>query len=162
MASLAHDLLPYEATVPSTRQRLFLLFFVGTLIDLVILSLFAEYTTKVYVDSFTTALLASIVLQALLKLTIVAEHRVLALFKNKSGAAWTALKYFCAWLILFGSKFVILEALALLFGKDVHFNGVLHGLLWVIIVAVTMVVVEEVFARLYRKLAESSPEVAVT
>ena len=48
---------------------------------------------------------------------------------------------------------MILEALSLFFGKDVHFNGVLHGLLWVIVVAVTMVIIEELVVRLYRRLA---------
>jgi len=139
--------------MPSDRQRLFLLFFIGTLIDLVVLSLFAEYTEKVYVDTFTTALLAAIVLQALLKITIIAEHRVLARFEGKTGFAWKGLKYFTAWLILFGSKFVIMEALSLFFGTDVHFTGVLHGLLWVIVVAVTMVIIEELVVRLYRRLA---------
>jgi hypothetical protein len=153
MASIAHDFLPAETTLPSDRQRLFLLFFTGTLIDLVILGLFAEFSGNVHVDSFSIALLAAIVLQALLKLTIAVEHRVLALFKGKSGTAWTGLKFFVAWLILFGSKFVILEALVLVFGDRVRFEGLWHGIIWLIAVAVTMVVVEELIVRLYRKLA---------
>ena len=40
MASIAHDLLPAEATIPTDRQRLFMLFFVGALVDLVVLGLF--------------------------------------------------------------------------------------------------------------------------
>ncbi len=152
-ASIAHDLLPAEATLPSDGQRLFVLFFTGTLIDLVVLGLFSEHSDKVYVASFTTALLAAVVLQALLKITIVAEHRVLALFKGKAGAAWKSLKFFVAWLILFGSKFVILEALSFAFEEDVHFEGIWHGIVWLIIVVVTMVIVEELVARLYRKLA---------
>lgn len=138
--------------MPSDRQRLFVLFFTGTLIDLVILGLFNEHSDKVYVDSFTTALLAAIVLQVLLKVTIAIEHRVLARFKGKTGAGWKALKYFTAWVILFGSKFVILEALSFAFEKDVHFEGMWHGIIWLIIVVVTMVIVEELVARLYRKL----------
>src|SRR4030095_16902532 len=101
--SLAHNFLPAEATLPSDRQRLFVLFFTGTLIDLVVLGLFAEYSDKVYVDSFTTTLLAAIVLQILLKVTIAAEHRVLARFKGKEGAAWEGLKYFTALFVLFGA-----------------------------------------------------------
>jgi len=151
--SLAHNFLPAEATFPTDRQRLFVLFFTGTLIDLVVLGLFSEYSEKVYVDSFTTALLAAVVLQILLKITIAAEHRVLALFKGKEGAAWKSLKYFVAWLILFGSKFVILEALSLAFGDKVHFEGVLHGIVWLIIVVVAMVLAEELIVRLYRRLA---------
>ena len=153
MASIAHDFLPAEATLPTDRQRLFLLFFTGTLIDLVILGLFDEFSANVHVDSFSIALLAAIVLQALLKLTIAVEHRVLALFKDKTGAAWKGLKYFGAWLILFGSKFVILEALTLVFGDSVRFEGMWHGIIWLIAVAVTMVVVEEVIVRVFRKLA---------
>ena len=152
-ASLAHNFLPAEATLPTDRQRLFILFFTGTLIDLVVLGLFAEYSDKVYVDSFTTTLLAAVVLQFLLKATIIAEHRVLALFKDKIGVAWKSLKYFTAWLILFGSKFVILEALSVAFGDEVRFEGVLHGLVWVIIVAVSMVVIEELVVRFYRRMA---------
>jgi hypothetical protein len=151
--SIARDLLPSSATLPSDKQRLFMLFLVGTLVDLVVLGLFAEYSPHVYVDTFTTALLAAIVLQFLLKVTIIFEHRVLHLFKDKTGALWTGLKYFCAWLILFGSKFVILEVLSFAFGKDVHFVGWLHGLLWLIAAAVTMVVVEELIVRLFRRLA---------
>ena len=98
-------------------------------------------------------LLAAVVLQFLLKATIAVEHRVLKKFKGKTGAGWMTLKYFTAWLILFGSKFVILEALALTFGDKVQFEGVLHGLLWLIIVVVTMVIVEEVIVRIYRRIA---------
>ena len=152
-ATLAHDFLPAEASMPSDRQRLFVLFFTGTLIDLVVLGLFSEYSNKVYVASFTTTLLAAVVLQILLKATIAGEHRVLARFKGKQGAAWAALKFFVAWLILFGSKFVILEALSFAFGDQVIFEGVLHGLVWLIIVVVTMVVIEEIVVRLYRRLA---------
>lgn len=153
MASIAHDLLPAETTLPTDRQRLFLLFFTGTLIDLVLLGLFAEYSENVHVESFTTLLLAAVVLQVLLKATIIVEHRVLARFKGKQGGAWKTLKFTVAWLILFGSKFVILEALTFVFGDRVRFEGLWHGIIWLIVVAVTMVVVEELVVRFYRKHA---------
>lgn len=146
-------LLPASALAPSNRQRTFLRYFTGTLIDLVILGLFNEFSDHVHVYDFTTLLLASILLQFLLKWTIVAEHWVLGYFTGKTGFAWKSLKIFVAWLILFGSKFVILEALSLAFGDLVQFHGVLHGIVWLIIVVVTMVVVEELVVRLYRKLA---------
>jgi hypothetical protein len=147
------DFMPDVAKVYSDRQRLFLLYFVGALIDLVVLGLFDEYSDKVYVESFTTMVLASVVLQFLLKATIAVEHRVLDRFKGKSGAWWKTLKFFVAWIILFGSKFVILEALDIAFGESVSFEGVFHGIVWLIIVVVTMVIVEELVVRFYRKLA---------
>jgi hypothetical protein len=149
----AEALLPASAQAPSDRQRTFLRYFTGTLIDLVVLGLFNEYSSKVHVFDFTTLVLASILLQLLLKWTIIAEHHVLGYFEGKTGVAWKSLKYFVAWLILFGSKFVILEALSLAFGDLVQFHGALHGLVWLIVVVVTMIVVEELIVRFYRKLA---------
>ena len=147
-------LMPTAAYFASNRQRVFMLYFVGALVDLVVLGLFAEYTDKVYVDSFTTMLLASIVLQVLLKATIAVEHKVAGYWKAKGKSGFnTFMRFFCAWVVLFGSKFVILEGLALIFDKDIHFNGVYHGIVWLIIIVVTMVIVEELIARLYRRLA---------
>jgi len=146
-------LLPASALAPSSRQRTFLRYFTGTLIDLVVLGLFDEYSEKVHVYDFTTLVLASILLQFLLKWTIIAEHKILHLFDGKTGVAWKSFKYFTAWLILFGSKFVILEALSMAFGDLVQFHGVLHGIVWLILVVVTMVVVEELVVRFYRRLA---------
>ena len=146
-------LMPAAPNFYSDRQRLFLLYFVGALVDLVVLGLFNEYSEKVYVASFTTMLLAAVVLQLLLKGTIAVEHWVASHFKGKTGGWWKALRYFCAWLVLFGSKFVILEALSFAFADDVIFEGVLHGIVWLIIVVVTMVIAEELVVRFYRKLA---------
>lgn len=153
MSANSEDLMPVTARMHSNRQRLFLLYFVGALVDLVVLGLFDQYSDKVFVDTFTTMLLASIVLQLLLKATIAVEHKVAAYFKAKGGGFWTFMRYFCAWLVLFGSKFVILEALSFAFGEDVKFEGVFHGIVWLIIVVLTMVVAEEIVLRIYRRLA---------
>lgn len=149
----AEVLLPATTAAPSDRQKLFLRHFTGALIDLAVLGLFNEYSSKVHVYDFTTLLLAAILLQVLLQLTIVAEHRILHLFDGKTGAAWKGAKYFTAWVILFGSKFVILEALSFTFGDKVRFEGAFHGIVWLIIVVVTMVVAEELVVRIYRRLA---------
>ena len=147
------QLMPATAGMHSDRQRLFLLYFVGALVDLVVLGLFDQYSDKVFVDGFTTMLMASILLQFLLKATIAVEHKVAAYFKSKPGGFMKFMRFFCAWLVLFGSKFVILEALSLAFGESVKFEGVLHGIVWLIIVVVTMVIAEEIVVRFYRKLA---------
>ena len=153
MSANAEALMPVSAEPPSDRQRLFVRYFTGALIDLVVLGLFADLTDKVYVKSFTIALLAAILLQILLKVTIAIEHSVASYFKRKGGGFWTFMRWFCAWLVLFGSKFVILEALSLAFEEDVHFKGILHGIVWLIIVVVVMIIVEELIVRFYRKLA---------
>jgi hypothetical protein len=70
--------LPASAQVPSTRQRLFIRYFAAVLVDLVVLNLFVEYWRHVVIDSFTISLLCAILLQVLVKATIVVEQRVAA------------------------------------------------------------------------------------
>ena len=65
-----------SANAPSNNQQLFLRYFTAILIDLVVLSLFAEYWSLVTIESFTVALFAAILLQLLLKLTLLVEHQV--------------------------------------------------------------------------------------
>jgi membrane protease YdiL (CAAX protease family) len=153
MADNPDILQPASIEAPTNRQRLFLRYFTGILIDLVVLNLFVEYSDYVEVDSFTTSLLAALLLQVLLKLTIAIEHRVAAQFKKKPGKFWKFMRYFCAWLLIFGSKFVILEALAVFFGDKVQFGGPFHGLVVLIVVVIVMLLVEEIIVRIYRRLA---------
>ena len=137
---------------PSLRQRVFMRYLSATLVDLVVLGLFAEYWDYVSVDSFTVILLAAVVLQLLLKLTIVLEHRVAAFFNARPGGFNKFMRFFTAWLILFGSKFVILEALALAFGDRLRFGGPFHGIVVLIAVVVVMLVVEAVLVKIYRRM----------
>jgi hypothetical protein len=55
--------------------------------------------------------------------------------------------------VLFGSKFVILEALVFAFGDRLRFGGPFHGVVVLIVVVVTMLVVEAAIVKLYRRLA---------
>lgn len=137
----------------SNRQRLFILYFTAILTDLVVLNLFEEYWEYVTIDSFTISLFAAIVLQVLLKLTLAVEHRIAAWFKKKPGTGPKVMRFFCAWLVIFGSKFVILEALDFTFGDEVSFGGPFHGLVALIVVIVVMIVAEAGLVRLYRRLA---------
>ena len=138
---------------PSQRQRGYLRYFTAALVDLAVLGLFAEYWEHVVVGSFTIMLLAAVLLQALLKLTIAVEHRLAAYYNAKPGGFAKFMRYFTAWLVLFGSKFVILEALSLAFGDRLRFGGPFHGIVALIVVVVTMLAVEAILVKLYRRLA---------
>jgi hypothetical protein len=137
---------------PSLRQRVFMRYLSATLVDLVVLGLFAEYWEHVTADSFTILLLAAVVLQILLKLTIVLEHRVAAFFNARPGGFNKFMRFFMAWVVLFGSKFVILEALVFAFGDRLRFGGPFHGVVALIVVVVAMLVAEAVLVKLYRRL----------
>ena len=140
---------------PSLRQRVSMRYFTAILVDLVVLMLFAEYWEHVYVSSFTIGLLAAVLLQILLKATIVVEHWVAAFFNARPGGFNKFMRYFCAWLVLFGSKFVILEALVLAFGDRLRFGGWFHGIVALIVVVVVMLVVEAAIVWLYRRMGDA-------
>jgi hypothetical protein len=137
---------------PSSRQRVFMRYLTATLVDLVVLNLFVEYWAYVSADSFTVTLLAAVLLQVLLKLTIVLEHRLAAFFNARPGGFARFMRFFTAWLVLFGSKFVILEALVLAFGDRLRFGGPFHGIVALIVVIVAMLVVEAALVKFYRRM----------
>src|SRR6187549_527302 len=129
MADKIHGFLPATYDPPTDRQRLFLRYYTGVLIDLTLLNLFAEYWSDVKVSSFTVSLLAAILLQLLLKLTIWVEHQVALYFKARQGGFMTFMRYFGAWLVLFGSQFAILEALSFVFQGPVPLEGPFPGII---------------------------------
>lgn len=88
----------------------------------------------------------------MLKLTIALEHRLAAYFNAKQGGLAKFMRYFSAWLVLFGSKFVILEALVLALGDRLRFGGPFHGIVSLIVVVVTMLVVEAALVKFFRSL----------
>ena len=137
---------------PSRWQRELLRYLTATLVDLAVLGLFVEYWERVVADSFTIILLAAVLLQVLLKLTLALEHRLATFFNARQGGFARFMRFLSAWLVLFGSKFVILEALALAFGDRLHFGGPFHGIVALIVVVVTMLVVEAVLVKFYRRL----------
>ena len=65
------------------------------------------------------------------------------------------MRYLSAWLILFGSKFVMLGAIDLAFGDEIHFGGTIawrrSPLLSSIVV---MLAAEELAVRLNKRLAK--------
>ncbi len=149
----AHDFTTVaSAETPTTAQRLFLRYFTAILVDLVVLGMFAQYWDRVHVDAFSTALLAALILQILLKLTMALEHSVAGFWKKKSGGGAKLGRILSAWGILFGSKFVILYALDFTFSEAVHFDGALHGVVPLILVLVVMLAAEEAIVRVYRAL----------
>jgi len=146
--------------VPTNAQRLYIRYLMAILIDLTVLNLFDEFWHHVSIDSFTVSIVAAVLLQVLLKSTLSLEHHVANFFKRRTGGLAKFLRYFSAWLILFGSKFVMLGAIKLAFGDGVLFTGPLHGVVAFIVVVVALLAAEELAVRLYEKLSQGDQEVS--
>ena len=151
---MAKQMIKKQLTIPmSNHQYFFIRLFFAVLVDLMVLGLFNEFWENVVFDSFSLTLIAALLLQVLLKLTIKLEHKVGLYFKNKTGALPKVLRFFSAWAILFFSKLIILEAINLLFGDHIQFLGPWHGVFTFIIVVIGILVVEGIIKKIYESLA---------
>ena len=157
---MAKDLIPKEGAEINKHQLFFVRYFCLVATDIVVLNLFAEYWSRVHIASFSVSIGAALVLQLLLKATIALEHKVADMLKDRSHFGAKALKAFAIWLVLFGSKFVILWALDLAFGDDVYFEGAMHGVVPLITVIVVMMLAEFVVAWFTEILGEIDPQSA--
>ncbi|MBQ0719709.1 MAG: hypothetical protein KBT88_05380 [Gammaproteobacteria bacterium] len=134
------------------RQRLFIKYILAVLVDLTVLNLFNQYWEHVYIESFSISLLAAILLQLLLQITLVIEHKVASFFQGKEGLKHKLGRGLSTWAILFVSKLVILQAINFAFGNSVLFTGPIHGLVAFIIAVVAIIVAEQIITRIYRSL----------
>ena len=133
----------------SSRQAGFVRALLLVLVYLTVLSLFEEYWDRVVIDSYTIALLTAALLVVLFRATLEVEHRISGYFKTRVGAGAMLLRVLAVWAVLFGSKFVILGVIDIVFGEHVE----LGGLLPFILLAISLVVVEQVIDRTFRFLA---------
>ena len=137
----------------SNHQHLFVKFTLAVLVDLMVLGLFNEFWEYVLIDSFSIALIAALLLQVLLKLTLILEHKVAAYFNKKSGTLPKVMRFLSAWAILFVSKLVILEVINYAFGDHVQFLGPYHGIIAFIVVVIAILVAEGIITKIYKSLA---------
>ena len=138
------------------KQKLFVRYVVAILIDLTVLSLFNEFLPQyLYIATFSLSLFTALILQILLQLTLKAEHKVADyFFKGKSGVMTSVLRGLTAWSMIFVSKLIMLKAISIAFGEDVHFGGALHGVIAFIIIITTMIVSEQIVIKIFHALAD--------
>lgn len=152
MTDTAQIAVAASAQLPSTRQRAFNRYSTAFLIYLVVLNLFAEFWDRLFIQSFSYSLLASLILVVMLKATLVLEKRVARFFNSRQGTMAKVMRYFSAWLILAGSKFVILAVGDFFLGDPMELYGRMDGMFVFIAIVVVMMVAEEVVVRFYQAL----------
>lgn len=96
---------------------------VDVFVYVVVLNLFIEYVPGVISESFTLSLLTAVLLKIVLELVVLVEHRVRARFRAASTPIGKIVAGVALWVVLFGSKFVVLELTDLVFGGRVSLGG---------------------------------------
>ena len=134
----------------NNRQTLFIGYMLCVLVDLVVLNLYVEFWDKVVIDSFLLSLLTAGVLQLLLKIVMKIEHRIATYFNAKEGTGAKVMRWLSAWAVVFGSKFVMLWIVDIVFGEHVELGGIIsfYAVIFSIIFA------ELAITRIYYALAD--------
>ena len=145
-------------TLPNLKQVLFVRYFTAILVDLIVLGLLNEYWDKIELNSFTVALLAAVLLQVLLQVSMRIEHIASGYFKKKPGTSAKVMRWVAAWVILFTSKLIILWAIDVSFGDNFVFHGIYHGVIPFLVLVIAMILAEFLLRWLYHFLGRTETE----
>ena len=96
---------------------------VDVFVYIVVLNLAIEYVPSVISESFSLSILTAILLKISLEIVLVCKNAVMARLKGASKARQRALWAVVLWVVAAGSKFVVLELVALIFGDSVSLGG---------------------------------------
>ena len=113
----------FEEAGPPRRVRIAPVDVVDVSVYVVVLNLAAQYLPLVITETFTLSLLTALLLKLVLEVVVAIKNRVKARFKAATTPAGKVLAGLLLWALLIGSKFVILELVALVFGDSVSLGS---------------------------------------
>ena len=96
---------------------------VDVFVYVVVLNLAVQYMPLVITETFTISLLTALLLKVVLEIVVFFKDLAKARFKAATTPIGKAGSALLVWVILVSSKFVVLEAVALLFGSSVSLGG---------------------------------------
>ena len=137
------------STLTITRQQLAFTGWTMTLLAfVVVLNLWVEINDAVIIDSFAISIATAAVLLALVVVILRLEHSTKRWFAAHEGTLYRVLAPVSTLLILFLSKFAILEVVDIIFGEHVE----LGGLLDVIVLTLALILSQKAMVAVWRAL----------
>ena len=136
----------------TNKQRLFVGYLNATLLYLTVLNFCEEYWAWVNIKSFTISVLVSVLLLFGLMLLIKVEKKTAEYFKSKDGMGPKVMRGISSYILLVGGKFVIMGAIALVFGDLVTFSGPFHGAIAFVGVVAAILAADGIAKRIYSSL----------
>lgn len=88
-----------------------------------VLALAAEHFPGIISESFTVSVLTAVLLKVILEAVVAIKNEIKARRKAATTPAGKAFGVALLWLLLAGSKLVVLEVVALVLGDRVHLGG---------------------------------------
>jgi len=133
---------------PNIGQQVFLDWTLDILIYVVVINTFVQLVGDFYISSFTLSLFVAVLMKILLTLIIRFEHSAVGYFEHHSNEKLHKLSVPVALVILFLSKFLIIEIIDFVFGDKVDF----HNFIALILMLITMIATRKILEVLYDKL----------
>ena len=116
--------MPVASQTGSRRSRLIApADIVDVFVYVVVLNLAAEYLPNVIAETFSLSLLSAVLLKVVLEIVLALKDRIKARFKAATTVVGKGLAGLTLWVLLAGSKFLVLELIALVFGDAVSLGG---------------------------------------
>lgn len=109
---------------------------VDVFVYVVVLNLFVEYLPAVVSETFTLSLVTAVLLKVVLEVVVLAKDRVKARFRAATSVPGRVGAALLLWLVLFGSKFLVLEVVELVFGDRVRLGGFFSVTLLIVVLMV--------------------------
>lgn len=140
---------PAEPQTITPAQARFISWVSEVLVDIVVLNLFVEFVHTVVIDSFYISILTAVLLKLMVDAVKGLEQAVSAYFAAKQGGKWKAVRFLAVGLILFLSKFLILEVVNFVFGDHVELGSFVD----IVALVVTMLAANFILLGVYQTLA---------
>lgn len=96
---------------------------VDVFVYIVVLNLAIEYVPSVISESFSLSILTAILLKLALEVVIIGKNFVITRLKGASVVRQRALWAGALWVLAAGSKILVLEVVAIVFGDSVSLGG---------------------------------------
>ncbi len=132
----------------SPAQGRFVSWVSEVLVDIVVLNLFVEFVHTIVIDSFLISVLTAVLLKLMVDAVKGLERAVSDSLSARGGTGWKAVRVLAVWLILFLSKFVILEVVNFVFGDHVELGSFIE----IVALIVTMLAANAALFGVYRWL----------
>lgn len=115
-----------EDVAITSRQLYLASWAVYLLVDVVVLNLLVEYVSSVTIDSFAISIATAVALRLMLAATVGVEHWIATTVARRGDRRARVIGRTAMFLVLFLSKFVILEVVDLVFGSHAELGGVVE------------------------------------
>ena len=125
----------------TAAQEKFLDWMRDVLVYTVVLNLFVEFADNIVIDSFTISIFTAVVLKVMLDLLTLVEHHVSHFFSK----IHKVLGFLSMWVVLFLSKFVILEVIDIIFGDHVELGKLLDVIVLVLALMISRALVVKIY-----------------